>query len=452
MNLVSEGEADELSFPVGATASSTQTSLEAESPPTSIPFRSTPSPESPDSTGPRQFNINYASFPAVSDTDEEARINSVVWKGYRLKEDDKLPELELPPNNSPTSPRSIRSIALQNLSRVADLLISQNRLAEAVSAYYKVIAGYEKADGDFVEPLLTTAQSLTKVLKIQGAYEEAEAVLVYAFGLCLKKIRSNSLFDTVLLGHPRQVYMIDVIDSLKEIYCEIPSQEITVSLSELRKALKLLSGASLSPQFPHVWFAIVKLANAYSTEQKLALADLLFAHSIPNLQVLDDILYGTKKTNGFLAYSLHLQRQQDWAKSGRMLMLALENVAQMGDQGTIPKEDYEPLVEHLYLRWNELQEELRAQNVDEEVVKPMKDLIESKRPQLDHQQQSLDVTVNEMSTLEITRGSSFRRLPTVTEVSEKDGISSLSSKSYTYGVTYSASSITGISDSIYMVP
>lgn len=90
--------------------------------------------------------------------------------------------------------------------------------------------------------------------------------------------------------------------------------------------------------------------------------------------------------------------------------------------------------------------------MSEEVVKPIKDLIESKKVQLDHQQQSLDSALCEMSSLEILRGrswrDSWRRLPTLEEVSEKDKVSSMSSKSYKYGVTYSGSSLTGVSELI----
>jgi hypothetical protein len=83
-------------------------------------------------------------------------------------------------------------------------------------------------------------------------------------------------------------------------------------------------------------------------------------------------------------------------------------------------------------------------------VKPMKDLMESKRPQIDHQQ-NWEVAVVEMSALEISKAS-LRRLLTAIEASGKDGVSSMSSKSYKYGVTYSGSSITGVSDSVFMVP
>ena len=116
----------------------------------------------------------------------------------------------------------------------------------------------------------------------------------------------------------------------------------------------------------------------------------------------------------------------------------------------IPRDDYEPLIELLYSRWNNLLQDLKDRNVDEELVKPMRDLIESKRAQLDHQQQSLEVTVSEMSSLEISRGNSWqnswRKLTTLTEVSGRDGVSSLSSRSYKYGITYSGSSLTGVSE------
>lgn len=213
--------------------------------------------------------------------------------------------------------------------------------------------------------------------------------------------------------------MIDLLTLLGEIYREISGKEVEASLSELKKALKLLNGGPLTSQFPHIWFAITKLASAYSADEKFVLAEVLFSYSIPSLEALGDILYGTKKSNAFLNYSLHLQPQQDWAKSARMLTLALESVTQMGDQGMIPKDDYEPLLRQVYARWNELLQDLKGQKVDEDLIKPMKGQIESKRPQLDHQQQGLEVAVNEMSSLEITRGASIGRLPTLTEAAKR---------------------------------
>lgn len=304
-------------------------------------------------------------------------------------------------------------MAIQRLARLADIHHLHGRLPEAASAYYKVIVDYEKEEGDFVEPILTTALSLTKVLKTQKKYRDAEILLLYVFGFCLRKSRSHDpqpwTPDSVISLH-----MINILTSLDEIYAgplDESSLEIRVGLGDLLTALRLLSGCRLNSHFPHAWFAITRLAYAYSAKGDLSSAHLLFSHSIPVLEGLDDILYGTKKTNAFLGCSLNLRRQRDWEKSARMLMLALENVTQMGDQGMTPREDYEPLMRLVYSSWNELLEELKDQNVDENLVKPMKDLIESKRPQLDHQQQSLEFAVNEMSSLEIIRGRSLRRFP-----------------------------------------
>ena len=221
-------------------------------------------------------------------------------------------------------------------------------------------------------------------------------------------------------------------------------------LSDLRKALCHWSGGPLGFHYPHIWFSITRLATLYSGEGKEDSAELLFRFAIPNLRSFDDILYATKKANGYLGYSLHLQRKQCWEKSACMLMLALDNVAHMGDQGMIPRDDYEPLIELLYSRWDGLLRELGEREVDEKLVKSMNDLMESKRAQLNHQQQSLDVAVDEMSGLEISRRNSWhnswRRVATLTEAGERDGVSSLSSRSYKYGVTYSGSSLTGASE------
>lgn len=137
-------------------------------------------------------------FSKVADPDEGARINSVICKCYRRKEDEKVPETNGQTNNLPNGARSIRSIALQNLTRLAGSHRSLGRLPEAASAYYKVIVGYEKADGDFAGPIFMATRSLTEVLKAQKEYEEAESVLVCAFGLCLKQDRSSPLLDKVL--------------------------------------------------------------------------------------------------------------------------------------------------------------------------------------------------------------------------------------------------------------
>jgi hypothetical protein len=240
---------------------------------------------------------------------------------------------------------------------------------------------------------MATAHSLTNVFKAQKEYGQAETLLLYVFGFCLRKSRSSNpqpwTRESAMSNH-----MINIPTSLEEIY-EDPSEEssleIRVKLGDLHSALRPLSGCRLDSHFPDVWFAMVRLACAYSEKEDIASAHLLFSHSIPVLQEIDDTLYGTKKTKAFLGYSLNLQRQRDWDESAQMLMLALETVTQMGDQGMIPKDDYEPLVRLVFWRWNGFLQELRDQNVDEALAQPIKDRIETKRPQLDRQLQSWEI-------------------------------------------------------------
>ena len=463
VNLAPEEETsqDGLQINASATPLSTQTPG-LPVPPQATDRSSSQSPSQPQSVSLQELNV-YPNPPfevqSMAAIAEEARINSVIWKGTRRITDASTmntpqPELEYSPTTtSPTNGRTIRCLALQNLTRVAESHKQQGRLSEAANAYRQVIAGYEKAEGDFAGPILTTCRSLAIILKVQRGWEQAEAVLIYAFCLCLQKAQADppsTVALAMVLGRPLPIHISDIVAFLEEIYSDQSDLEMKLSIAELRKALRHWNGGSLNFHYPHIWFAITRLASAYSTKGKDDSARLLFRFAIPNLRSFDDILYATKKANGYLGYSLYLQRQQQWEKSARMLMLALENVTQIGDQGMIPRDDYEPLIKLLYSRWNRLLQELNDRNVDEDLVKPMRDLIESKRAQLDHQQQSLDVTVSEMSSLEISRGNSWqnswRRLATLTEVSERDGVSSLSSRSYKYGITYSGSSLTGVSE------
>lgn len=289
---------------------------------------------------------------------EEARINSVIWKGYRMEIDETVkmaPDDDLDYSAiSQISGHSIRSIALQNLTRVAENYKHQGRLADAANAYRKVITGYKKADGDFAGPLLRASRSLSIILKAQRNYDEAEEILIYAFGLCLMKADLDPPYAmslATILGHPLPTHTVDIVVSLEDMYTEQSDFEIKLSLAELRKALRLWNGGGLAFQYPHIWFAITRLARSYSESERIASAQILYGLAIMNVKTFDDILYATKKANGYLGYSLHLQRQRLWDKSGRMLMLALEVVTQVGDQGMIPKDDYEPLVHLVTAHW-----------------------------------------------------------------------------------------------------
>ena len=221
MNVAFEDEGSQRCLKVSSSATPPAAQTPEQSvPPQATDRSSSQNPSQSQSVSLQELNI-YSTTPlevqSIAAMAEEARINSVIWKGTRRMPENstaRLPKPELecsPTTSSPINGCTIRCLALQNLTRAAENYNQQGRLNEAANAYRQVIAGYEKANGDFTGQILAICRSLAIIHKIQEQQEQAEAILIYAFCLCLQKAQVDPPQSATVLGRSFQLHISDII-------------------------------------------------------------------------------------------------------------------------------------------------------------------------------------------------------------------------------------------------
>ena len=187
-----------------------------------------------------------------------------------------------------------------------------------------------------------------------------------------------------------------------------------------------LDAGKLAKFSPGVLFQGVHIASAYSLVEKFEYAQRLFLSTIPHLSSLDNSKYGKQKVEAELQFTIHYQQQQQLRVScAAHLVSAIQNfspdVAKAATTNYL-KDAFDELSQDL---WNH-----------EGSVLP--DLFENHI-------EKLRWILGRMDSADIDAPRTA-----VSELISWDAMS-IFTRSDKYGVTYSVSEVTGVSDSVFMV-
>jgi tetratricopeptide (TPR) repeat protein len=366
---------------------------------------------------------------------------------------------------------------LQIQSRLVCVYRAQAQLEKAANIYRQVLAGYEKILKALVSETLRATYGLAKVLEQQEEYAEAELLYREAvggfekLGLVEDQLNCQSFLGDMLRDQGRYGEAINllspalagytelglkhrimgVIVSILEISFQIYAgrsvdstrskrEEISIQLLEtfsiaeastMSKARSLLEESlemdhEISPEF---LVEGIHLASIYSDWEDVTSAQSIFESVLPKLELLSDAKYDLEKAYAYLEFGLHHQRQGVWKSAVDYLSMAYEGLAKL-------KESDESLMKFVKMCLIEVQLQVEH-SVEETKLKQQRfiDIVEAgreeRRPKRHRQAKSSKHSERNDSD-------------------EEDVESDM--MSCKYGITYSVGDITGISDSVFMVP
>jgi hypothetical protein len=204
------------------------------------------------------------------------------------------------------------------------------------------------------------------------------------------------------------------------------TQIFTRMLSLLEeRTLDTERGYKLSPS---VLFQAVRIASEYSAIDQFDFAQGLFSSIIPHITFLSDSQYGMQKAEANLLFAFHYQRQQLWGDCAARLVAATRYISSNIGQNDVATTRY------LKTALDELDGNLW--NYDGYSVQEL----------LSHHIERL---ISLLPGIGMTGRCSSRKA--TNDLASSDAMS-ISTRSYQYGVTYSVSEVTGVSDSVFMVP
>ncbi len=341
--------------------------------------------------------------------------------------------------------------------RLAGIYQAQAELEKAAAIYRRVVAGSEKIFGESALETLLALYGLAKVLEQQGQDNEAESLYRQAvkgfknLGLveyqmdcqfyladllrdkglhrpAVRLLRSTlSGYQVLDLRHR----MIGVLGSLLDSYFQMDWPiDFTFAMSAMQKLLG--EGLEMDHNlFPEYLIEGIHLATIQSPSDFRA-ADSVFLSVLPKLELLSDAKYNLEKFYAYLEIGLHYKRHEKWEKAAEYLHLASESpVNQKGNDFAMTRFVNIHLIEaQMQIKFYDsrrAQKELREKNFIE--------FIQSNHGNGRHSQHAKDGR------------------PGVCDEGD-DGESNVNTDttSCKYGLTYSVSDITGISDSRFMVP
>ena len=217
---------------------------------------------------------------------------------------------------------------LEALSQLADIYQAQGKLPESAAAYRRVVAGYTKIFGSSAIETLRTIHSLGKVLEESDDYESAESCYrkaiaglegLGASGL-LDRLNCQAFLGDLLSDMERHDEALETLSPILAGYEDLglPHRTLSILGSLLEICIYLMDGQRVQTivhdmqrllderieidynKFPEVLLEGVHLASVYSSQWKLSLAESLMARVIPKLELLNDAKYETEKLYGYV--------------------------------------------------------------------------------------------------------------------------------------------------------
>lgn len=330
--------------------------------------------------------------------------------------------------------------ALKILYGLDDAHESEGRLCGEKNGYGRVEAGHINSYGTSSSKIIRAIFDLSSILESQKEYgllpsrplgcERPRSVedrlschwcsqdYVSSFLSVLAKYKERHQWQRVFLA----------MAVLRGVYFEIKRwNDLMSTMSEMKKILD--NGIEMNDYLtPDVLVEGIDLAGTYSVLKNFASAHSVFSSVLPKLWLLTDAKYESDVIYGYIEFGLHYKRQELWREAFDYLSLAHKGLTKSGR-----------LREAMFLEPHldmdlRLSHELRC--LKEERIK-----------------------INELEHIEMGRGNGLlktishsRTWKTATKDHEKKCDSETDTTSCKYGITYSVSSITGISDSVFIVP
>jgi tetratricopeptide (TPR) repeat protein len=306
-------------------------------------------------------------------------------------------------------------LTFQAIQVRAESLDERNEFGKAESLYHEAIEGFERLNE--LTDQLNCQHALGNILRKTGRTEEAVRLLQST----LFEYKRANLVPGVL----------SVMSSLMELYIKLKQLD---DLRSIMSDMKNLFDDDFVILLPEVLDNGISLAHRYSVLNDFAAAHSVFSYVLPMLWTNtsfweeSDPNYDLWITCGYWCFGLHYMRQGLWTEAVDYLLLAQEEL--------VNKDKYNRSVvvqSHL----TEAQMKMREGNHSG---------VESRKR-------------SELEAIEMCR---IHRLlkeirPTrVRKTTVKDGAEiedfMTDTTSCKYGITYSVTEITGISDSVFMVP
>ena len=362
------------------------------------------------------------------------------------------------------------------------------------------LAKYQNKHGEFAPPTLKQEFELAKAAERNNNHEEAEyhcrrildrhpQIDVQSFlGLILANA-SRLEESTFLLFSALTVFIIQfplssiegnalVFAPIESLFSELflRSDQDWTSLSScmcqmMTTIQRAISEGNIDQIFPELFINGFSFAHECSVLEIIDSAkhmyQFLFEHSpFP----LDDILHGIEKATAHQKYGLLLRREERWISSAEQLLLACESAMNSGTHDSrliaLLESDYVDLLPHLAPEPNE------EDSLPERIRKMLARNQRQNSPRIQDTSETVQVSRIEeyflsdlpihFATFEPSAASYFAHVGVpsrATKLAHGDGdrtstasASASASVSRKYGMTYSVSEVTGISDSIFMVP
>jgi tetratricopeptide (TPR) repeat protein len=319
---------------------------------------------------------------------------------------------------------------LRCVSELAYIYQKQNRLITAADLYYKLLDGYESLEA--FEHHLSAQYLLARIQQRRGLHEKATEELIHAFSTCirLKFIQGRR----IKLGGR----MSDIIAGLM-----VSNQRLRLAnWDEVHFTLEKISGLleafilqeASDPNLNHdlpptIIFLSARLANECTMLKDFESTTVLFSTIIQYLEHFNDAEYGTEKVCAYLKFALHLQRQGRWTQANSLLQIA--------DERAINADPHDIDLSYC-LRWCYAQLESKLAHERDPAIKETKILL---------------ARIKETafsSVIKFSKGlhtSSCRSRDKESD-GEEDFDMISEDQSYKYGVTFSRSVVTGVSNSI----
>jgi hypothetical protein len=332
----------------------------------------------------------------------------------------------------------------------------------------------------------------TPALAIRGAFSEAEKICqnalaesaswsraksrvrcCFILGSLLGKLGNHRAMQLLLLSvlatSLREGWKDEIVEAMKSL-SDVEFQRITWSKSHIiRRAEKLALNLSQRPDEDRIRdlpagavFELIKVAASYVGrlgDDGLGITEALLQSLSPHLGRLSSLSLGTQKAQAYLEYARFYLGQKRWGlcasslqeavrsvsantgKSFPEVSNALKDIVQMTDQ------DLSMSLSNSF--WTRLEQCCSDVNIlTEEAEDPFESLGAEFYRILKALKVFTEMTLRQNEIMLEDHTSTNSNLP----CAPTDDGTSMSSRSYKYGVTYSVSEITGVSDSIFMVP
>lgn len=306
---------------------------------------------------------------------------------------------------------------LQAICALAVLRDERKGYYEAESICRQTIEGFEELGA--AEDRLEYQHHLDVLLHRTDCAKESEVLI------CSTPNESNKLS----LKHQER----GAIRSLLELYLELNRLGNPKSLRSRMKTMFEVLNKSLeidSDHLPELLPAVFPLANARSMLGEFVLAHSVFSSVLPKLELLNNEKHGMQKIHEYQVFGVYNRGQDVELDAAKYLLLTLEGLVKLGRKDdAVTSLVKNILIEVLLAEFDEF---CIGGGIDSG------DILEFIEKRLGN------ILLEENGQSESSMGSE--------NSDDEEDYTMRDVTSCKYGITYSVSSITGISDSIFMVP